>query len=280
MSSPPFISFVHIAKAGGMTMHALLHSCFRGYVCLQPHLRFGATFTKDDLRLLRLLLPWRVDGIGGHRVRAYADYGSVVEGSVFNLTFIRDPIRRYLSHLNWQITQMHIDWSIESFTDDDTKNNIYAQWICGEANNWPKARQALDELFDFIGLLECFDESLVLLRQRLGMPTMDIRYERTNTTRAKDTRYCFEDLSTAMKEKVYANNAIDMKIFEYVRDVLMPRYRAEYGPALVADTEAFRVANQSYRFPTHVWLKWRVTNALMHLIVQPMILARSRRGHP
>src|SRR4051812_4528507 len=113
--SDPFLVFIHIEKCGGITLHNLLHANFKGYI--SPHPGFQEHLSKEELKWLKRLYPGKVTGIGGHRAGAFQHYEDVIKQPLFYFTFLRDPIKRYLSHLNWQKMIMSKDWTFDSFAN-------------------------------------------------------------------------------------------------------------------------------------------------------------------
>lgn len=267
----PFVCFVHIEKAGGVTLHKLLHRCFPGYISPNPDMRFGEFMTKEDLRMIQRLLPYRLQGIGGHRMAAFQGYEEVVKRPVFYFTFMRNPVKRYMSHINWQTSIMNMDWDMETFNRDPEKFNYHAYRIAGPERDPEKAKAMIREKFNFVGLLERYDESLLILRQRLGLPNLDIRYEQANIMTKGQRVFNYADQPEAVKEKIHANNALDQELYEIVREELWPRYLAEYQGDLEADLAAFRKANETFDFPLMYQLKRKATNYSMRLLVQPLV---------
>lgn len=270
-ATSPFLSFVHIEKAGGITLHNLWHKCFPGYLSPHPHPRFGWHLTARDLQRLQRWTPYRIQGIGGHRISANQGYEQVLRRPVFYLTFVRDPLKRYFSHINWQVAMMQMDWTMETFTADPEKDNYQAYRIAGDRYDWEKARYILSERFHFVGLLERFDESLLLLRQRMGLPELDIRYERSNVTKEENVAFRYEDQPASMQQLIRRRNEVDLRIYDYVREELFPRYIREYPGDLQRDLAMFRAQNEGYRFPRWSWVKRKATNVWLGRVVQPLI---------
>ena len=114
------------------------------------------------------------------------DYSSRDRGKSFLFTMLRDPKRRAVSEYNWQVGMTGIKPSEENFlhhlrsirnfqlglvVDSTQKNRAKETNDIGEI--FELVSKALGE-FDFIGLLERLDESLVALQFILGLETRDI----------------------------------------------------------------------------------------------------------
>ena len=74
--------------------------------------------SSSELKRIIKLYPF-LSGIGGHTTRTYANYEDVVDKNIKYFTFLRDPIARYMSHFNHQVNKKGIDWTIESFINED-----------------------------------------------------------------------------------------------------------------------------------------------------------------
>jgi len=269
----PFVCFVHIEKAGGITLHNVLHQALPGYLTPHPHPGFGEFFSKDDLQFVNRYLPFKVQGLGGHRMASFMDYESVLRQPIFYFTFLRDPIKRYMSHINWQISMMDMGWTMESFLADPEKENYHAYRIAGARNR----EKALAEIrrFQFVGLLEHYDESLVILRQRLGIPNLDFRYQKANTMAQKSRVYQFSEQPAAIQERIRQANSIDLELYELTREELYPRYRAEYQGDLERDVATFKASKANYQHKRIHQIKRKGSTFFLRKVVQPMM----RRVH-
>ena len=103
--------FIHIERAGGTTLHYIFRNNFLRYLTLTPWSYWANkgenVFSKHEAKWLFRLLPF-TPGFGGHTTRCYLDYEEVV-GALNYITFLRDPIRRYKSHYNYQRKVMNIN---------------------------------------------------------------------------------------------------------------------------------------------------------------------------
>lgn len=249
-------------------MHALLHKLFCGYISPSP--AFGEFFTAGDLARLKRYWPFPLSGIGGHRMGAWLGYEEVLKRELFYFTFLRNPLKRYLSHLNWQ---MHIKkrfGSPEEFIADDYFDNFQCYRIAG-SRHAEKACAMLEERFAFTGLLEEYDRSLLLWRHALGRPDLDLCYQRENVKDYGAQTIRREDLTDRLWKKIEEKNAEDMALYEWVRRELFPRQEQAYGPGLEEDLVAFRQLNEGYSFPLSARWKRKASNVLLGRILQPFL---------
>lgn len=123
----PFLIFIHIEKAGGTTFHHIIKQNINTYVTLNNSIfwqRHNGLFTPSMFSNLIKSYPF-VKGIGGHTLRRYFDYDKYLENKETKyLTFLREPISRYLSHYFYQKKKMGINWTLESFCASSEFNNF------------------------------------------------------------------------------------------------------------------------------------------------------------
>lgn len=246
MARSPFLCFIHIERAGGTTLHHLLRYHYPTYLTLRPWMLDANhpdhVFTAGELRCLLRLFPF-VKGIGGHTTRVYLGYEQVVP-EVFYLTFLRDPIRRYLSHYHYHRDQKGRELSLEAFLEDRRFHNFQTVRIAG-APDLERAKRYLAERFGFVGLAEAYDASLLILRQVLGLP--EVRYERRNVLLSRALSPP-EEMSPALRTRLEKANALDLELYRFAREELFPRFQDLYCGNLEADLAVFREQCQSFRY--------------------------------
>jgi len=118
MQVSPFIVFVHIEKAAGITIHKILHEHFAGYISLNPSIRFGEFVNDKQLSRIINTYPIKVQGVGGHRLGSFMQYERITYATPFYFTFLREPCRRLLSHYNWHVVKKNSKLSLDEFLDD------------------------------------------------------------------------------------------------------------------------------------------------------------------
>ena len=185
-------------------------------------------FSTSDLRRVRKIYP-HLASIAGHRVTGYVDLQE--QGTDFRyFTFLRDPISLCASRFQYQLDhrkKKHLDF--EEWIQKDWVRNAQTQRIAGTPNA-NDAISVIDEKGMFVGLTECFDESMVLLRA-LRIPDLDIGYARVNVAKSSDL--ASELLSNvAIRQMIVDVNRADLELYDYVRQELYPNLQREYGPSL------------------------------------------------
>ncbi len=222
------LCFVHVPKAAGTTVSFVLRqSLGHRFMELAPWVDDRRLVSPADIRLLRRWAPW-IRHFGGHHVRAYSGLERVVP-EIRYVTFLRDPVKRYLSdyyHLrykNGRVANFHEFLGNRHWCDKQTK------YIAGRADH-EAAIELLEKRFQFVGLVEAMDESLALLGRRFDELPLDVRYGRPrNVARPGPAQQEVRDGWAQFEPRVRANNQHDLRLYEYVRDVLFPRYQQTCG---------------------------------------------------
>jgi hypothetical protein len=244
-------AFVHIDKTAGRTVRAVLKRSFGPGHCeirtpyahrpADPNDR-SVIISAQDLRRVRRIYR-RLRGIAGHNVRPYSDLANAAP-DIRYCTFLRDPVRRYLSHFKNRADAYGRD-DFERWARIEAMHDFQTRMLAGEAN----AQKAIDLLatrVGFVGLTETFDESLLMLGQWLGAPGFRPEYRAVNRLEAKqrprDLQRAQVDLTyldePAVRERLREMNALDQQVYDFVVREIEPRQRAAYRGDLPADVQA------------------------------------------
>jgi len=171
--------FVHIERSGGTTFNSMLINNFLGY--LVPKIKSPVDqkkekdpnrliFTNSNLKEVKKWAP-NIKVLGGHHTRIFAEYEKIINGRIFYFTFLRDPVSRYLSHYNFQRNVMKINWTLTEFLNNYYFNNWQTKRIAG-VEDVEIAKSYVAGRFDFVGLTEHYDESLLIFREKIGLNTL------------------------------------------------------------------------------------------------------------
>ena len=281
MSENKFLYCVHVERSGGTTLHRLLQNLFPGYLSLRPWWCWANepenAVGEEELAALHRWVPG-LSGVGGHTTRSWNVNPRLVGQPVMRFTFLRDPIARYMSHFNYQRVRMGVDWTIENFVAEERFANYHTKRYAGRFD-LAEAKRVLSEDFEFVGLTDRFDESLLLWRQALGRPDLSVRYERENALREEDV-VRFDDLSAVQQRAVEDANALDQELVAHGREQVFSRQENEYPGNLDADVIRFRETNAGFCYPR---LRARLRSpwglAAKNLI-EPVLHARHDRPKP
>lgn len=268
-----FLCFIHLEKCGGITLHHLIQNNLPTYVNLRSWFYWsnieGNYLRKDELRNLLRILPF-IEGVGGHVARTFAGYEKVINKPIFYLTFLREPVSRYISHCNYQKQVMKISWSIEDFVEERRFNNYQVVRLTGK-ENLDEAKRVLREDIDFFGLIERFDESLLLLKEIYGGGISSVNYEKYNVAKRIPNTMYFDNLSNKIKKRIIDNNKLDIELYNYAKDILYPGFKNAYSDNLEDDLILFQKENRRYRQPRVKSSILFIYRNLLRYIVQPIV---------
>jgi hypothetical protein len=224
------IVFMHIPKTGGTTLHNVLSRKYRGKESLHvrsvhtPLLEIAQERSKSKTPFL---------------IKGHLGYGEVkdIPGS-FVFTFLRPPISRVISHyyfLKETPSVQHYEYlnradtTIESFYAQKEKrdiDNCLVRYISGNhkdfgtinEDDYLLALYNLEHKIDFFGLQEHYDESLIMLGEKLGwsLPV----YRKSNLTKKK------EAVSEKTLDFLKEANKWDILLFDKAKKIFAEKMNA------------------------------------------------------
>lgn len=231
------LAFVHIEKAAGTTLiHILRRNFFLRYLDVRPLTRESpGVLTARDLRGSLRLNPF-LRCIAGHSIKPFGDLHEVYPRMRY-VTVLRDPIDRYLSQFRYWNRKLSKGWAFERFLEHKLSHNFQTRKIAG-SEDLGLAKQILRERFMLVGLVEEFDEFLLLLRDRLAPSRFDPYYHMKNV--GGESRSDVDDRFAPFRDAIESNNRLDIELYRFARDELMPLQRAGYRGDLETDLAGFR----------------------------------------
>ncbi len=268
----PTYAFVHIPKTGGTTLKHILRRSFRTrhfdgrLLDHQPALCSNRKLIgAADYRHLGWIGK-RVRSFAGHGIRPYSDLADVAPQLQY-YTVLRDPMKRTISAFASQLADaLRTDELPQSRRElrarflqlVPTWNNKQTRMLAGIPNA-DLAIEILETRVPFVGLLEAFDESLVLLRRWMQPFHLDISYAtrnisaqrmsrtrgNTSTTEQRQlTRHFVGSLpdDPELMEHLNAETLEDQKLYAHARDVVYQRQRSNNGDHLSTDVNRFQAA--------------------------------------
>jgi hypothetical protein len=274
---------VHIEKTAGRTVRAVLLRSFGSghceirtpYAKREPEVDDRrVAVTGGDLRKVRRFYR-NLRGIAGHNVKAYSDL-HVAFPEVRYFTWLRDPVKRYLSHFKNR-SRAYAREDFERWADKTWTHDWQTRMIAGEANA-QKAIELLSGRIGFVGLTETFDESLLMLGQWLGEPGFQPEYRPVNQLagkqRARDSAREQADLSyldtPEVRERLRAINALDQQVYDFAVRDCHARQRAAYPGDLAADVATMRERNQNLA----EWTEPLSSRLLRNWVYKPALVLR------
>ncbi len=279
MNHDQIACFLHIQKAGGTTLESVLRRYF-AVRHLDAHPGRGWMYTQRELAADLRLNPF-LRSIAGHWVRPFVDYG-VFERRLLWWTVLRDPIKRYISHYQHHVEKMGSSVPFEEWSRREDHWNWQVRLIAGEPD-LVSARRILADKFRFVGLLERFNESLLLLRFRLGLDNFKVAYKRAkNPALSGSVRDQIMMNYDRFRDRLEEANALDVELYRYVSTELFESYIQEYGrERLQADLQT-EFAIESLNFADV--LRERSNDLVRKALYKPLVMLRGQvarlRGVP
>jgi len=252
----PALMFIHLPKTGGTTLWHVLNKQFH-YTTLQKQLIVPSEV--DEFFSKQMNVKCKYDLIGGH-----FNFGlhTQLEREVNYITLLRDPIERIISEYYYTLsTKEHIyhkylienkinfEQFIETGFGDgkDTNWNCMARMLAGNYTegdteiDLDMAKQNLKENLLTIGLTEEFDETLQILKWKLGW-SIEPFYVKHNVTKSRPK---ISEIDSTTKEMIAEKNKYDIELYNYAKE-LFEEEKKEYGDNFVTDVREFQFFNKIY----------------------------------
>lgn len=257
-----FPVFVHVEKAGGTSINNMLHHFQQGYISPSP--QYGQTFDESSLKKIQQLYPIKIGGIGGHRISPVAKFTA----QQFRFSFVRNPIKRFLSHLNWQIHQMGIQHSLESFCNNPHFRNFQTYRLTTVRSS-EQAKKIITDNYHFIGLIEEFDRSITTLSSLCYGAHDYLQYELKNKTSSSNSTYAWSELSEQQQKMVTQANAVDIELYEWIKNDFYAKLATPVLTTLV----------NTLQTPASSKIKRKISNAYLGRLTQPLVFKKVPYGY-
>ena len=177
------LGFIHIRKTAGSTIDMILRQSFGARhlrVRLGKHRSIHPVAASADLRRCRWIC-WHLEALSGHGIVPYSDLPSLFP-TLRYFTFLREPLARCASDYQFRVTRGGLRQPFGAWVHSELAGNQQTRKIAGV----PDAEAAIEILakqIGFVGLVERFNESLVLWRHWAAAPVLDIRCRPKNVAR-------------------------------------------------------------------------------------------------
>ena len=262
---------VHITKTGGSTLNHILRSSYGMRHCpVEPWDSRSAhiPFTVEDLRKVRRLYP-RLRSIAGHRVFVDLSDGGIEADYV---ALIRDPVKACASRFQHKVeTTGNWDYAgFEEWIQQDWIRNRHTKAIVG-SDDVDAAMRLIREKNIFVGLTERYDDSMLLLRQRLA-PDLNISYRPVNVAskRSVSKSLLSDEGRRAMIEEAQAS---DIELLRRVKEELWPEYLENYGPTFEDDLAEYSGSRGDFND-----LNIFMSRVKAHAVYKPALYLHRRRN--
>jgi hypothetical protein len=250
------IAFVHIPKTAGKTVISLLATAYR-----RDAVKDAGNYVRNPERTGRKLsqskkLEARV--LAGHV--PYGAFRAYLPDDARYITFLRDPVDRVISHYYRHLHRRRAQKvrsprrqqhrletpgkvrlerkpkadSLEQAMVEmrmPVLNNLATRFLCGrESINDEPSEEALDDAkealraFDFVGIQERFDESVVLLQRMLGIGLVPYRARHVSPNRPT-----LEEVPDEQRALIAEYNRLDAELYKFAVGLFEQRVAAAGG---------------------------------------------------
>lgn len=222
--------FSHIPKTAGTSMSFLLNRYFgtSKLDVIPRRNRRSTEYTANEFRKDLWLYPGcRV--LAGHSLKPFIDFEEF-EATMSWFTFLRDPVRRYVSHYIHQQTSRknHHKMSMPDWAGKYRRSNWMVRMMAGE-ENLSKAIDCLERKIDFVGFTELLDESMKMFKNKYQLigfdPNLPVQKMTVRNSRLEEEIYQNYD---RYEELIRVENELDIKLYEYAKDFILPEQRKKY----------------------------------------------------
>lgn len=238
------LAFIHIHKTGGTTLQWIMRSTFGGRYCeVEPlniaaayqHIPWMAPASTGDLAYLERLYP-KLEGIGSHHVQPHTGLHHRFP-DIRYFTFMRHPAKMRASMYQHGVEALGEENCIfAEWLEEEQSRNRQTKMIAGTADV-NEAIRIIRERGIFVGLTDCFNESLWLLKSLLAHH-LNISYRRMNVA-SGETAAKRVLASPQTYDMLAEGNEADIELYRYVQEELYPSYRREYGERLIEDVQQY-----------------------------------------
>lgn len=177
------LAFIHIEKTAGATIDHILRSSYGIRHCevrpLGKQKDVFKPFSPADLRLTVRLHPAGLRSIAGHSVTPYMGLEQVRPLRYF--TFLREPLKQCASYYQYLVDRHGKRMDFGRWIAQDWPRNMQCRRLAGVADA-DAAIQVIAEKEILVGLVEQFDDSLILLKA-LQAPNLNLCFTRPAISR-------------------------------------------------------------------------------------------------
>jgi len=266
----PVTIFLHIPKAAGITLRRIAQRQYDA-----DELCKAGNFFKDPERSLRLTTQFIEEhGKTLRFLEGHVPFGihELLPRPTTYITLLRDPVERVISHYYHFLADAPDAEGLEAALTAGSHlvDDLQTRLLSGLATQFGQcsrevpeglslvlrdseqfepstpamleaAKRNLRERFSMVGLVEHFDESLLMLRQALGWN--DVLYVRENMTENRPRR---EELPRPTLVAIEGRNRLDNELYAYARQLFEERVDGQ--PAdFRRRVRAFQVVNTWFR---------------------------------
>ncbi|MFT5113697.1 MAG: hypothetical protein ACI8P9_003028 [Parasphingorhabdus sp.] len=222
--------FVHIQKTAGQTIREILRKNFGAKHCDIYRGFDTVTLTNKEWKWISQCYP-NLQSIGGHNIVPRGKYLELKDIQFF--TFLRDPVARSISHYQFLVKRKTVSVPFSEWMPNNANRQVKV--LSGELN-LQEAIDCLETQIGFTGMMESFNESLVLWKHWIDLPNFDIRYQSVNVAKSNSLRE--KILADSANQELLDNyNSLDQRLYNYAKLNIWPRQIEWLGDQLNSQTK-------------------------------------------
>ena len=239
------LAFVHINKAAGTTLtHVLRLNFFMRHVDVQALSKPSqGVFEPVDMKKIIIINPF-VRSIAGHAIKPYNDFSDTFPGIRY-ITLLRDPIQRTISHYHYSVNKHGSNLTFEEYLRTPESLNRQTRAIAG-SEDIDIAKQIISNRFFLVGIVEEFDEFLILLKKKLHPRKLKISYRLQNVAGKDYIREKIEKHLGLYHNQIIQRNLLDIELYNYIKSKILPKEKEKYGQNFPYDVDKFKRMKKEY----------------------------------
>ena len=176
--------------------------------------------------------PW-LRCISGHSIVPHGELQRLGSDIQF-VTQVREPVARAISQYKFWVRRMNKNVAPEEFLDHPTASNFQTKKVAG-AEDLELAKTTISERYLAAGTVERFDEFLVLLARKLGVPLNLFTYEKRNEARPGSGI----TIPEGFEDELERRNQLDLELYAWIDSELYASYIASYDGDFRSDLQEF-----------------------------------------
>lgn len=255
------VIFTHIPKTAGSTLLTILireygDTLFRFYEIYAPNKTLFNQLTEQAA-----CQPERIRAVSGH-----VPYGihAHLGGQWQYFTVLRDPVKRLISNYYHILADTHHfnydrvkGLTLEQYAQTmPAVGELQTRYLLGMPQDEPEkvfmpraplpadaleqAKQRLTDDYAAFGVMERFDESMLLLQKAFGWRS--VRYHSRNVAVNKPKTYSPETMAV-----IHAACTLDQALYDYAKQLFEQRLEQAFGASLADKLDAYRRKNALYQ---------------------------------
>lgn len=186
------------------------------------------SYSSRDLDLDLTLHPF-TRSIASHCIYPHQHYGAY-DTCLKWFVFLRDPVERFISHYIYHVSKEGFDDDFDTWLSSGARANIQLRYIAG-CHDLDVAKMIISEKLSFVGIVEYFNASLLLLRNSFGLENFNVDYPRKENTAQPSWKQKAVETLARHKDRVLELNALDIELYEWVLHEIWPQQLDDYGQA-------------------------------------------------